>query len=91
MANNKSHGGCCGCVSMIITVVVLIALLVAAFFISKYITIDQIGLADTTGILSRFSDAYSPEATFRTEEMADWKVYDILMWIVKSGEYSPQN
>ena len=90
MANNKSNGGCCGCVSMIITVVVLIALLVAAFFISKYITIDQIGLADTAGILSRFSDNYSDEATFRTEGMADWKVYDILMWIIKSGEYSPQ-
>ena len=91
MANNKSHGGCCGCVSMIITAVVLIVILVAAFFVSKYITIDQIGLADTPGILSRFSDTYADDATFRSVGMAEWKVYDILMWIVKSGEYSPQN
>ena len=89
MAKSKNGGGCCGCLSGIICLVIVVVLLVAAFFISKYITVEQIGLADTTGILSRFDDSYAQDATFRTEGMENWKVYDIMMWIIKSGEYSP--
>ncbi len=69
--------------------VFLVILLVVAFIVSKYITIEQVGLADKEGILSRFSDTYTQEDTFRSEGMASWKVYDVLMWIVKSGEYAP--
>jgi len=88
MAERRSRSGCCGCVFGAIVVVVIIVL-VAAFFVSKYVTIDQIGIADKPGIVSRFSDSYSDEDTFRTLGMANWKVYDVFMWIIKSGDYSP--
>ena len=74
---------------MVITLAVIVVLIVIAIVISKYITIEQVGLADTQGILSRFSDAYTQEDTFRTAGVADWKVYDVFMWIIKSGDYSP--
>ena len=89
MANNRPRGGCCNFVSGIISLAVIIVLLVAAFFISKYITIEQVGLADKPGILSRFNDSYAYEDTFRSQGMENWKVYDVLMWIIKSGEYAP--
>ena len=57
MANNRPRGGCCNFVSGIISLAVIIVLLVAAFFISKYITIEQVGLADKPGILSRLTSA----------------------------------
>ena len=88
MANNKSSNGCCGCIFGAIAILVVIVLVVA-FFVSRYVTIEQVGLADTPGILYRFSDTYSPEDTFRSVGMANWKAYDILMWIIKSGEYTP--
>ena len=90
MANNKSSNGCCGCIFGAIAILVVIVL-VAGFFISKYVTVEQVGLADTPGILSRFSDTYSPEETFRDAGLAGWKVYDVLMWIIKSGDYAPQS
>ena len=91
MANNKSGGGCCSCLSGFICLVVIVIILVAAFFVSKYITVEQIGIADTPGILSRFDDSFAQDATLRSEGMENWKVYDVLMWIVKSGNYVPQN
>ncbi len=90
MANSKSSSGCCGCVSGIIIAILVLALIVA-FFVSKYVTVEQIKLADTPGILSRFSDAYTQEDTFRSQGMEKWKVYDVLLWIMKSGEYTPAN
>lgn len=88
MANNKSSSGCFGCLFGVILVIVVIVL-VAGFFISKYITCDQIGIADKTGILHRFNETYPEEASLRTEGMENWKVYDFIMWIVKSGDYQP--
>ena len=88
MANSKSGNGCCGCVFGIIFALIVI-ILVAGFFVSKYVTVDQIKIADVPGILSRFSDAYAPEDTLRSIGMADWKVYDVIMWIIKSGDYTP--
>ena len=88
MANNKS-GGCCSCLSGLICLVIIVIIFAAAFFVSKYITIDQIGLADKPGILSRFNDSFSQEDTFRSVGMADWKVYDVMMWIIKNGDYAP--
>ena len=85
---NKSSGGCFGCIFGVIIVIVIIALIVG-FFVSKYVTCDQIGIADKAGILHRFNETYPEEATLRTEGMADWKVYDFMMWIIKSGEYQP--
>ena len=89
MAKERRSGGCCSCVTGIIGLVLIVILVVAAIFVSKYISIDQVGLADTPGILCRFSDSYTQEATFRTEGMEKWKVYDVVMWIIKSGEYTP--
>ena len=89
MAKERRSGGCCSCLSGIIALVLLVILVVAAIFVSKYISIEQIGLADKPGILSRFSDSYSQEDTFRSVGMANWKVYDVVMWIIKSGEYAP--
>ena len=88
MANNKS-GGCCSCLSGIICLLIVVIIMVAAFFVSKYITVDQIGLADKPGILARFDDKFSQEDTLRSVGMADWKVYDVMMWIIKSGDYVP--
>lgn len=85
---NKSSNGCFGCVFGIIIALLIIALVVG-FFVSKYVTCDQIGIADKDGILHRFNETYPEEATLRTEGMANWKVYDFIMWIIKSGDYVP--
>jgi len=88
MANNKSGNGCCGCIFGAIAILIVIVL-VLGFFVSRYITVEQIGIADTPGILYRFSDTYTQEDTLRSAGLADWKVYDVLMWIIKSGDYTP--
>ena len=87
MADRKSNG-CCGCIFGAIAVIIVL-LLIVGFFVSKYITCEKIGIADTPGILHRFNDTYPNEATLRSEGMENWKVYDFMMWIIKSGNYQP--
>ena len=90
MEKSKSRSGCCGCVFGIIAVIVVIAL-VAGFFISKYVTVEQVNLADTPGILHRFNEDYDKDATLRSVGMENWKVYDVIVWIIKSGDYDPNS
>lgn len=85
----RSQGACCGCIFGIIAIIVVLAL-IAGFVLSKLYTIEQVGLADTPGILANFDAKYSQEDTFRTQNMQNWKVWDILVWIVKSGNHEPK-
>jgi len=87
MADRKSNG-CCGCVFGVIAVIIVLVL-IAGFFVSKYVTCEKIGIADSEGILHRFNESYPNEATLRSEGMENWKVYDFMMWIIKSGDYQP--
>ena len=85
---NKSSNGCCGCIIGAIVVIVIIVLALC-FVASRFVTIEQIGFADKTGILHRFNETYPEEATLRTEGMEGWRVYDFIMWVIKSGNYQP--
>lgn len=83
-----SQSACCGCIFGIIAVIVVLAL-IAGFVLSKIYTIEQVGLADKEGILSNFDEKYAQEDTFRSLGMETWKVWDVIVWIVKSGNHEP--
>ena len=88
MASNVSSS-CFGCVFGIIVIIVIIALIIG-FVLSKIYTIEQVGLADKEGLLSQFDSKYDEKETFRSLGMENWKVWDIIMWIIKSGNYEPK-
>ena len=84
----KSNTGntCCGCFGGIIVLLIILAL-VLGFVISRFVSVDQAGIADQEGILSRFDDKYSESDTLRSQGMENWAVWDFVMWIIKSGDY----
>ncbi|MCI7402022.1 MAG: hypothetical protein MSH40_05035 [Christensenella sp.] len=88
MANSVTSS-CFGCVFGIIAIIVIIALILG-FVLSKIYTIEQAGLADREGLLSQFDDKYEQQDTFRSLGMENWKIWDVLLWIIKSGNHEPK-
>ena len=93
MAKGNSHS--CGCISAVIVLVVIVV--VAAFLIgSRFITMENLDswgvhIVDQEGLLSQFdSEHFTNEDTLRSQGMASWKVWDVMMWIIKSGDYQPE-
>ena len=88
MANSVTSS-CFGCVFGIIAIIVIIALILG-FVLSKIYTIEQAGLADREGLLSQFDDKYEQQDTFRSLGMENWKIWDVILWIIKSGNHKPK-
>ena len=74
---------------MAFIIMLIIIALVLVFLVSRFVTVEQIGLADKEGVLSQFDDSYAETDTFRSLGMANWTAWDMFMWIIKSGNYEP--
>lgn len=92
---NKTGSSCCGCLIAFVLIALLLVL-IAAFAFSKIFTINEMDskfgttMADQEGILYNFdATKYKETDTFRSIGLDNWKLWDVFVWIIKSGNYTP--